>query len=270
MKIACIQLTSGPNISENIEKVEMFVESAARQGARFVALPENVFLMRDPADKNFALIPQDEHPAVQASLDIARQHQVWLLVGSVAVAGSGGKALNRSLLISPEGAITAQYDKIHLFDVQLADGEVYAESARFDSGSRAVVTPLEGIHLGMTICYDVRFPHLYRTLAKAGADVLAVPAAFTQVTGEAHWHILLRARAIECGAYVIAPAQTGTHAGGRRTFGHALIIDPWGQVLADAGEEEGVITADIDISAVQRIRHALPSLAHDRPFSMDS
>ncbi|NBX04202.1 MAG: carbon-nitrogen hydrolase family protein, partial [Alphaproteobacteria bacterium] len=155
----------------------------------------------------------------------------------------------------------------HLFDVTLPNGEVYAESARFEAGEKMVVADTPAGRLGMTICYDVRFPHLYRQLAKAGAQILAVPAAFTQTTGEAHWEVLLRSRAIENGCYVIAPAQTGTHPGGRKTFGHALIIDPWGKVLADAGEGEGVIVADIDLAEVARVRASLPSLQHDRGFS---
>ena len=271
MKIACIQINSGPVIAENIKKTQALIEKAMRQRAKLVALPENVFLMRDAGDKTpYPVFVQHEHPAIEASIEMAREYGIWLLIGSVAVKGEGAKLLNRSLLISPRGEITAQYDKIHLFDVTLPNGEVYAESSRFDAGDKAVLAQINDAHLGLSICYDVRFPHLYRTLAKAGAQILTVPAAFTQTTGEAHWHTLLRARAIENGCFVIAPAQTGTHAGGRKTFGHALIIDPWGHVLADAGKEEGVIVADIELSLVGSIRASLPSLAHDRPFSLDS
>ena len=267
MKIACIQLNSGAEIAENIKSAETLIEKAAKAGAQLVALPENAFLMRDHAEKNpYLAFSQETHPGVQACVQMAQEYGIWLLIGSVAVEGSDGKSLNRSLLIDPQGKVVASYDKIHLFDVQLANGEVYAESARFIAGDKAVIAKAGDARLGMTVCYDVRFPHLYRQLAKAGAQVLAVPAAFTQTTGEAHWHTLLRARAIENGCYVIAPAQTGTHPGGRKTFGHALIIDPWGKVLEDAGTQVGFIIADIDLAMVQKVRASLPSLSHDRPF----
>lgn len=268
--IACIQLTSGTDMMANIATVADLAARAAGQGAQLVALPENVFLMRDPADKaSHELFTYEQHPGVKAASEMARQNKVWLLVGSVAVAAQDGKCLNRSLLFNPTGERAAHYDKIHLFDVTLAGGEVYAESSRFLPGDKAVLTQMGDIKLGMTVCYDVRFPHLYRALAKAGTQIIAVPSAFTQTTGEAHWHVLLRARAIENGCYIIAPAQVGTHPGGRKTYGHALIVDPWGRVLADAGTDEGFIMAEVDVDLSHQTRTSLPSLSHDVTFSFE-
>lgn len=290
MKVACVQTNSGNDVAANIARVDALVGEAVREGAELVALPENAFLMEESGARR-TLYKQQDHPAVLASSLMARSAGIWLLVGSISIkSGQERKALNRSLLFSPDGEVAAYYDKIHLFDVDVGDGQTYKESARIVPGEKAVVARVDierwregGVEkkntpsphiptsphpplLGMTICYDVRFPHLYRTLAKEGAQILSVPAAFTQVTGEAHWHVLLRARAIENGCFVIAPAQTGLHPGGRRTYGHALIVDPWGKVLADAGTEEGVIAADLDLDLVQHTRARLPSLQHDREF----
>jgi predicted amidohydrolase len=269
MKIACLQMNSGRDIDANIATLSSLAAQAVRDGAQLVATPENTFAMGEPAEGESRVIyEQEDHPGVQAASAMARTHGCWLLIGSVAVAGGDSpKCFNRSLLFDPNGRIAASYDKIHLFDVALPGGEVYTESSRMLPGERAVVAPLPQIGLGMSICYDVRFPHLYRALAKAGAGLLAVPAAFTVPTGQAHWHVLLRARAIENGCYVIAPAQTGTHPGGRKTYGHALIIDPWGKVLAEAGEGVGVLLADIDPALVAATRAKLPSLGHDREFT---
>jgi predicted amidohydrolase len=221
-----------------------------------------------------ALYKQETHPGVVAAAAIAKEFQCWLLIGSVAVQDASikeadsHKSYNRSLLFNPQGQVVASYDKIHLFDVALPNGEVYTESSRMLAGNKAVVADMPWVKLGMSVCYDVRFPHLYRTLAKAGAGILAVPAAFTVPTGEAHWHVLLRSRAIEHGCFVIAPAQTGEHPGGRKTYGHALIIDPWGKVLADAGTKEGIVVTDIDVSQVSQTRGKLPSLGHDRDYTI--
>ena len=268
MRIACIQINSDDDMTVNILKTALLVEEAVQAGAQFVALPENVFFMdASTKDKPCVLYSEEEHPGILAASKMARLHGIWLLVGSVAVkVGNSGKSVNHSLLFSPTGDKAAYYDKIHLFDVELPGGEVYTESARMLHGSEAVLTSMSGAKLGMTICYDVRFPHLYRTLAKAGAHILAIPAAFTATTGEAHWHVLLRARAIETGCFVIAPAQTGTHPGNRKTFGHSLIIDPWGVVLADGGVEEGVVMSDIDLDMVSQVRARIPALEHDREF----
>lgn len=269
MKIACVQLTSGADINLNIKKIGSLVARAAQQGAQLVGLPENAFLMRDPdASEQPPRYDEAAHPAVLASAQLAKQHGIWLLVGSIAVAAPEGKSYNRCLLFSPDGLLVARYDKIHLFDVTLPSGQVYAESRHFVGGDRAVLADAAGVKLGLSVCYDVRFPALYRQLAKAGAQLLAVPAAFTQATGEAHWHTLLKARAIENGCYVMAPAQTGAHPGERHTYGHSLIVDPWGRVLADGGKEEGMIVADIDPAMVAKTRSQLPSLVHDRDFTL--
>lgn len=273
MKVACVQINSGAGIAENISKLDTLVGNAAAQGAQFISLPENAFLMDIPGTPRI-LYTEDSHPGRIASADMARKYACWLLAGSIAVDAGNGKTFNRSLLFDPEGNIAARYDKIHLFDVDLPGGETYAESSRFVPGNKAVLAemPIPNPQslvpkLGMTVCYDLRFPHLYRALSKSGAHILAVPAAFTQTTGEAHWHVLLRARAIENGAFVVAAAQTGTHPGGRKTYGHALIVDPWGKVIADAGKDEGVIVVDIDIGMVAQIRARLPNLRHDREFA---
>lgn len=268
MKVACVQMNSGNDLAANIAKLETLVDKAVAKAAQLVALPENAFLMEAPGvGGKRKIYEQEDHPAVIASAHLAKTHRCWLLVGSIAVKiDESGKTVNRSLLFDGQGELVAHYDKIHLFDVDIGDGQTYKESAKFLSGDKVVVAEMPWCKLGMSVCYDVRFPHLYRALAKEGADILAVPSAFTQVTGEAHWHVLLRARAIENGCFVIAPAQTGTHPGGRKTYGHALIIDPWGKILADAGTEEGVIVAEINPALVKQTRAKLPSLEHDREF----
>ena len=268
MKVACIQINSGADLVANIAHVESMVAQAALAGAELITTPENTFLMEAPGQKDKrVLYAEADHPGVKAALEMASKNRCWLLIGSVAVAvDDSGKTMNRSLLINPQGVIAARYDKIHLFDVRLPNGETYAESAKMLHGDKAILahTPLAAI--GMTICYDVRFPHLYRALAKSGAQIITVPAAFTQTTGEAHWHILLRARAIETGCFIVAAAQTGTHPGDRKTYGHSLIIDPWGKILADGGLVEGVVIADIDLAQVEQVRGRIPSLQHDRDF----
>jgi deaminated glutathione amidase len=204
--------------------------------------------------------------------DQAAHAGVWVLVGSLGVKtdGGDGRFANRSFLIGPDGGIVARYDKIHMFDVNVSETEVYRESSSYRPGARAVLAHAGFARLGMTVCYDVRFPHLYRALAQAGAEVLTVPAAFNHITGAAHWEVLLRARAIETGCYVLAPAQTGFHAErhgkGRNTHGHSLVISPWGEVIADGGDAPGVVLADIDLAEVAKARHRIPSLGHDRPF----
>lgn len=268
MKVALLQLSSGADIDANIARVRELVGQAAKKGAEFIATPENTFQMQEPG-KPRLLATQAGHPGVKAAAEMAKKHKVWLLVGSVAVipTAQDKKTYNRSLLFNPQGKIAASYDKIHLFDVEVGDGQVYKESAKIIPGNKAAVAKTPWGKLGMSVCYDVRFPHLYRQLAKQGAEILAVPSAFTLVTGEAHWHTLLRARAIENGCFVIAPAQTGTHPGKRKTYGHALVVDPWGKVLADGGTKEGVVMAEIDLGAVKKARRRIPSLTHDRKFN---
>jgi predicted amidohydrolase len=268
MKISLIQLNSTDAMLSNIAHIDTMVAQAAQEGAQLVALPENAFLMEAPGVKR-TLYSEAEHPGIIASGEMAKKYGVWLLAGTAAgTIDDSGKTVNRSVLFDDQGRKQTWYDKIHLFDVEVGDGQSYHESARFLPGHEAAIAKTPWAVLGMSVCYDVRFPQLYRALAKAGAQILAVPSAFTQVTGEAHWHVLLRARAIENSCFVIAPAQWGTHAGGRKTFGHSLIIDPWGKILADGREHEGVVTADIDLEQVAKVRAKLPSLMHDRPFTL--
>jgi predicted amidohydrolase len=268
MRVACVQTNSGPEFAANIEDVSVLIRRAKALGASLVALPENVSMLQPDQERLRALAPaEDDHPALAAFAALARELSVWLLIGSLAVRAGGGKLNNRSILLDAHGRTVARYDKIHLFDVELGNGESYRESDAIAPGDAAVVasTPWGGI--GLSVCYDLRFPALYRHLARAGAEVLAIPAAFTRTTGIAHWHTLVRARAIENGAFVLAPAQCGTHAEGRRTFGHSLIVDPWGEVLADGGEDVGVVVADLDLSAAARARTRIPALHHERPFT---
>lgn len=269
VNVACIQMNTGADIAANIARIEGLVAEAAAKGAHLVTLPENCFQMEEPGQgARRVMYTEDTHPGVAAAGAMAKKHKVWLLAGAVALkVDDSGKTVNRQLLFNDSGKQVAHYDKIHLFDVELPSGEKYNESARFLAGDRMALASTPFGRLGLTICYDVRFPHLYRALAKAGADIIVVPAAFTSVTGEAHWHVLLRARAIENGCFILAPAQTGTHPGGRKTYGHALIVGPWGEVIADAGTDEGVITATLDLAEVKKVRSRIPSLEHDRPFA---
>jgi predicted amidohydrolase len=268
-RAACVQLRSGEDAAANIADATRLIRDAAKGGAQFIATPENTGLMVADGGAKLAKSFDEEHdPALPAFTAVAKELGVWLEIGSLAIKVSGTKTANRCFVIGPDGAIKARYSKIHLFDVDLDGGESYRESASVAGGDTAVMagTPWGGI--GLSICYDVRFPRLYRNLAQAGAFAFTVPSAFTVPTGQAHWHVLLRARAIENGAFVIAPAQGGTHGNGRKTYGHSLIVDPWGTVLAEAGTEPGVIFADIDPSHCEAIRAKLPSLKHDREFSI--
>ena len=268
LHIAAIQTNSTDSVAENITHIQPMVEQAAKQGAKLVSLPENAFLMATGRKFHEQVYREAEHPAILAAQGWAVNYGIWLLIGSVAVACSH-KHANRELLISPEGEITARYDKIHLFDVSVPGGESHQESKRFDHGEKAIVTQAAGASLGLSICYDVRFPYLYRALAKAGAEILTIPAAFTRFTGEkGGWHVLCRARAMETGCFVIAPAQCGTHSADRQTYGHSLIINPWGEILAEGGTEPGIISAEIDLAEVVKTRQIMPSLTHDREFKI--
>jgi len=268
---ACIQTNSARDIAPNLEAVGDLARRARDAGAEFIATPECVTMMEpDNALMREKAPGERGHPAIAAFGDLAQETGAWLLAGSLSVKRGDGKIANRSYLFDPAGHVVATYDKIHMFDVEIGDGQTYRESATFEPGTEAVLADLPWGRLGLSICYDVRFPHLYRALAKDGADFLAVPAAFTHLTGTAHWHVLLRARAIETGCFVIAPAQCGTHAEERRTYGHSLIVDPWGEVLADGGEDVGFVTAVIDPAKVAEARRKLPSLGHDRPFYLES
>jgi predicted amidohydrolase len=269
LTVACVQTNSGPDVGPNLETIAPMVREARDRGADLITLPENVALFEPRSAKLLAKAErQENHSALAAFRDLARETGAWILVGSLAVKlDSNDKVANRSFLLDAVGNIVASYDKIHMFDVQLPSGETYRESATFKPGETAVVAPTPWGQLGMSVCYDVRFAALYRALAQAGSSILTVPAAFTRTTGKAHWHILLRARAIETGCFVVAAAQCGTHAEGRQTFGHSLIVDPWGEVLADGGEEVGVTLARIDTARVAEVRGMVPALSHDRVFS---
>lgn len=267
-KVACVQMTAGREIEPNIAAAAEAIRAARAAGADFILTPENTTMI----EPRRALIlekaqPEDEHPAIPAFRALAAETGAWLLVGSLTIRLADGRCANRSFLLDGTGRIAARYDKIHMFDVDLPGGERYRESATFQPGGEAVVAETPWGTVGLSICYDLRFPHLYRALAQAGARFLTVPAAFTRPTGQAHWHVLLRARAIETGCFVFAPAQCGEHAEGRKTYGHSLIVAPWGEILAEAGEEPGLIFADIDPAKVDEARGMVPALYHDRPFA---
>jgi predicted amidohydrolase len=274
MRVGLCQMRSGVDRDANVAAATELVRAAAGEGATLVATPEMTTLLDRNPHRLFRSLPDEdewrdaEHAAFAA---LANELGIHLLIGSMAVGvqvEGRTKLANRSVLFGPGGAI-ARYDKIHLFDVDLPTGESWRESATVAGGGEGVVADIGAAKLGLTICYDVRFPHLYRQLAQAGAEILAVPAAFTVPTGEAHWATLLRARAIETGAFVIAPAQGGEHEDGRKTYGHSMVIDPWGRVLAcREGDTPGILLADLDLAAVADARARIPSLALDRPFAV--
>lgn len=266
-RAAVVQLRSGRDPDRNVAAAADLIRAAAADGAQYIQTPENTCLMElDKARIARELKPEKNNSAIAAFSSIARDSAVWLHIGSVGIKLDDGRFANRSYLFAPNGDIAARYDKIHMFDVDLGNGEVYRESASYAAGTSAVLTDLPWGPLGLTICYDLRFPQLHRALAHAGARFIASPAAFTRVTGEAHWHTLLKARAIETQCFIFAAAQGGRHENGRETFGHSLIISPWGQVLAEAGKEPGFVAADIDLELLEDVRRRLPSLTHDRHF----
>jgi predicted amidohydrolase len=274
MRAALVQMCSSDFPAENLSQAERLIREAAAGGAALVLTPEVTNIMSASRARQEAVLePEASDPTLARLREVAAETGVWLLIGSLALktGDPDGRFANRSFLIAPDGSVTARYDKIHMFDVDLDGGESYRESAGFRPGERAVVAEAAGATLGLSVCYDLRFAYLYRALAQAGAQVLTVPAAFTVPTGQAHWHVLLRARAIETGCFVLAPAQTGTHptsAGAvRRTYGHSLAVAPWGEVLADGGEEPGVTLVDLDLGAVGRARTRVPALRHDRTFA---
>lgn len=272
--VACIQTTSGPDMTANCGSVETMVKQAAQAGAQLIALPENVFLMRASDADKIPLLAEHEHPGVQLCQRLALDLGVWIIIGSVMVPSGthchagNPKMYNRSILIDSLGKIAARYNKIHLFDAMINDGVRYQESARVERGEHMSVTSTPWGMLGMAICYDVRFPHLHREMAQAGATILSIPAAFAEYTGRAHWHVMVRARAIETGCFVLAPGQCGVHPGGRRTYGHSLIIGPWGEILAEgSAETPEIIYAKLDLDHVRDVRGRLPSLYHDRAYA---
>ena len=270
LRVACVQLCAGPDTDRNLATLAAGIEAAVRGGAALVALPEYCTTYGEgPAGLMVGAEPEAAHRGLATLRGIARERGCWLAIGSLGVRAEDGRTWNRSFLLDPDGAIRARYDKIHLFDVDLAGGETYRESATIAPGTRAVVAEAPFGGVGLSICYDLRFPQLYRALAKAGARILLVPAAFTRTTGRAHWHVLLRARAIETGCFVVAASQCGEAADGRLArYGHSLVIAPWGEILAEGGEDPGVVVAELDLEAVERARRAVPALRHDRAFAL--
>jgi deaminated glutathione amidase len=269
-RVGLVQMRAGKDIRENLAQAEDFVRRAAGQGARYVQTPENTLIMEANASSLLEKIAaEQETEAVGLFAGLARELGIWLHIGSLAIKVSPGRAANRAFLFAPSGETVCRYDKIHMFDVNLPSGESYRESATFEAGARAFLARLPWGGLGVTTCYDMRFPEQYKALAQAGAKFLTAPSAFTKVTGEAHWHVLLRARAIENGCFMFAAAQGGTHANGRTTFGHSIAISPWGEILAEAGTEPGIIVADIDPAEVDRVRARVPALSHTRDFSVE-
>lgn len=263
LRTACIQMRSGTRIEHNIRDASDVIREAAALGAQLIATPEMTSLLDiRPGKAAGRIVAENEDKALSAFKALAQELCVWLVIGSLPVRhAQDTRAANRSFLIAPNGSLQARYDKIHMFDVDVGDGQSYRESTAYRPGQHAILADMPIAKLGMSICYDLRFPSLYRALAQAGADILCIPSAFTRITGEAHWHVLVRARAIETGTFVLAPAQGGQHEDGRRTFGHSLIVSPWGEILAEAeGTEPGVIVADLDLDAVAEARRRVPSL----------
>jgi predicted amidohydrolase len=268
-RVALAQMCSGRDVARNLRDATALIREAASGGAEYVQTPEVTNLMELERERLFAAAePESANAALSHFADLAKELAIWLHIGSMVVKVSDTKLANRAFLISPAGEVTARYDKIHMFDVDLPNGEVYRESNNYQPGTEAVVADLPWGKLGFSICYDLRFPYLYRALAHAGASFIAVPAAFTRLTGEAHWVTLLRARAIEAQCFVFAAGQGGLHEHGRETYGHSLIVSPWGEVLAEGGVHPSVIFADVDLGLIADVRSRVPSLRHDRQFEV--
>ncbi|MFD0860246.1 carbon-nitrogen hydrolase family protein [Roseovarius aquimarinus] len=268
LDIACLQLRPVPSMEEALDEALPLAREAVSGGARMLFLPEYCGGLRaEGAAVAPPSAPEAEHPFLGAMRAFARESGVWINLGSIAVDGPDGRIVNRGFMLGPEGDITGRYDKIHLFDIQLSDGEVYRESDRVDPGSRAAIHDTPLARIGHTICYDLRFAHLFRSLAQKGAEILACPAAFTARTGAAHWHVLSRARAIETTRFVVSAAMTGPVPGGGATYGHSLVVDPWGEVLADGGEGPGVIAARLDLDLIAQTEARIPSLMNDAAFT---
>jgi len=266
--VALVQTNSKRDPGDNILEVSALIREAAEKGADLITTPEVVGMIEPKRDQALAKAqPEESHEVLAAFRALAAELKVWLLIGSISVKVAEDKMANRQFLIDDTGAVVARYSKIHMFDVQVGDGQTYRESNTYRPGEEAVVVDTPFGRIGLSICYDIRFPYLYRDLAKAGAELIVAPAAFTKVTGEAHWHVLQRARAIENGVFVVSAAQTGEHAEGRRTYGHSVVVDPWGAVIADGGEAVGVTLAEIDLAKVGEARAKVPSLTHDRDYA---
>ncbi len=268
LEIACIQTRPMPDFDSALTEMMPLAETALRDGAELIALPEYCGGLRS---RGHRLDPpaarEDSHPVLSALRDFARDNRVWILLGSLAVESGSGRILNRGYVLDDMGGVRSRYDKVHMFDVELSDTEIYRESATVKPGSSAVIADTPWARVGHTICYDLRFPRLFRDLAQAGAEIIAVPSAFTRRTGEAHWHVLNRARAIENGCYVVSPCATGPVPGGGACYGHSLVVDPWGEVVADGGTTPGVLRAGIDVGRVADARRRIRSLWHDRDYA---
>lgn len=268
LNVACIQLCSSDDIDENIEVTSELIGRAKSEGAAFAVTPEMTSLMDQRKGALAAkIVVEEEDRSLKAFRKLAVETSMTLLIGSLPVRVGPEICANRSFLIAPSGEILARYDKIHMFDVEVGDGNTYRESRDYRPGEKSVVVDLDILKIGLSICYDIRFPALYRSLAQAGAQVICVPAAFTKVTGEAHWRALLVARAIENGVFVIAAGQCGQHRDGRETYGHSMVVGPWGDVIAEAGTSPCILNATLDLDRVAQARSRIPSLMHDRPFA---
>jgi deaminated glutathione amidase len=274
-RAAAVQMRTGLDVAANVAEAERLIRAAASNGADYVLTPEmTTILDRDRERLLAAIRPEESDPALARFRALAVELRLYLHIGSMAIklgepgSNPGQAAIaNRSFLIAPDASLLARYDKIHMFDVDLAGGESYRESRLYRPGNAAIVADLPWTRLGLSVCYDLRFPNLYHVLARSGAAMIALPAAFTRTTGEAHWHVLVRARAIETGSFVVAAAQGGHHQDGRDTFGHSMIVDPWGRVVAEAGTDPGFVIAEIDPAASETVRARIPALANERAFS---
>ena len=267
IKAAVIQTNAGPLIEDNLRKVEEIIRAAVKEGAKLVLTPENTCrMLAKPEDKKEHSYREEDHPALPFFSALAKELDITVVVGSLSsVRADDGRLFNRSYLFGRDGVIQARYDKIHTFDVDLPNGDKYRESDSIKAGDKIVLGEADGLKIGMSVCYDVRFPHIYRRLAKGGAQIITIPAAFTVPTGEAHWEVLLRARAIESGAFVLASAQVGIHDGGKRTYGHSMIISPWGEILQEIQHDSaGYACAELDLEAVGKARSAIPTILHDQ------
>jgi len=268
-KAAMIQMRSGLSPAANLDDAVRMIGEAKSAGADYAQTPEMTNLLAANREQLFAaIVEEDKDASLAAYRDLARKHGIYIHIGSLAIKVSPERAANRSFLITPKGDIAARYDKIHMFDVDLGNGESYRESRNYAPGELAVIGSMPWGVLGLTVCYDLRFPALYRALAEAGATMLAIPSAFTVPTGQAHWQVLMRARAIENGCFVLASAQAGKHESGRETYGHSIVVDPWGKILAEGGAEPGIVMAEIDPAAVTKARSRVPSLQHGRRFEI--
>jgi deaminated glutathione amidase len=274
-RAAAVQMRTGIDVTENVAEAERLIRAAAAAGADYVLTPEMTTVLDRDRDRLMqAIRPEESDRSLTRFRGLASELRIHLHIGSMAIKlgepdGSAGQAAiaNRAFLIGPDGNLIARYDKIHMFDVDLAHGESYRESRLYRPGHAAVVADLPWARLGLSVCYDVRFPNLYRVLARSGASVIAIPAAFTKTTGEAHWHVLVRARAIETGSFVVAAAQGGHHQDGRNTYGHSMIVDPWGKIVAEAETDPGFILAEIDPALSATMRGRIPALANEKTFS---